>query len=139
MDGIDSKDSSSAAMDTSEPHMQQQSFQHLGLFDMDISGDSMGAAAAATSTATATAGGGGNFPFPLTDQSSLFNFHTPSGLGFDSFYADVGSSTGGGLMGSGFDFPSAARQAEGMTVSNAGAGAGAGAGILAMDIALLNS
>ncbi|KAJ1817860.1 hypothetical protein LPJ75_001607 [Coemansia sp. RSA 2598] len=124
MTGIDNKDGGSAAMDTTESHAQQrQSYlQHLGLFDMDISGDTMGAANA---TAAATTDGG-NFPFPLADQSSIFNFHTPSGLGFDSLYADVGGS---------FDFPSTAR----LTEDTAASGAGAGAGSLAMDIALLNS
>ncbi|KAJ2224731.1 hypothetical protein IWW45_008024, partial [Coemansia sp. RSA 485] len=111
---------------------RQQSLQHLGLFDMDISGGPASASATAAANATAAAASaatGGNFPFPLTDQSSLFNFHTPSGLGFDSLYADMGS----GLVAGGFDLPSSALPAENTAAS------GAGAADLAMDIALLNS
>ncbi|KAJ2167381.1 hypothetical protein EV180_001524, partial [Coemansia sp. RSA 518] len=35
------------------------------------------------------ASGSGTFPFPLTDQASLFNFHTPAGLGIGSLAQDM--------------------------------------------------
>ncbi|KAJ2723449.1 hypothetical protein GGI07_002652 [Coemansia sp. Benny D115] len=65
---------------TQQQQQQQQepSLQQLGLFNMDL-GDDPSAAAA---------GAGGNFLFPLTDQTSLFNFHTPAGLGLDFLYTN---------------------------------------------------
>ncbi|KAJ1885104.1 hypothetical protein LPJ66_010288, partial [Kickxella alabastrina] len=73
---------------------------------------------------------GGDFPFPLTDQASLFNFHTPLGLGmgprFDSFYPNAAQ----GMNGCAFDLPAPTP----VSADNPSAGAFD----LPMDMALLN-
>ncbi|KAJ1849141.1 hypothetical protein LPJ70_000641 [Coemansia sp. RSA 2708] len=57
----------------------------------------------------------GNFPFPLTDQASLFNFHTPAGLGIGSF----GLGSGQDILGGGIGASAAGGTADDMAVNMA--------------------
>ncbi|KAJ2844928.1 hypothetical protein IWW36_004992, partial [Coemansia brasiliensis] len=71
-------------MDTGDSYSQQQS-ANSALAEFDMLNDP----------------NPGNFPFPLTDQASLFNFHTSSGLGIGSF----GMGTGQDMFVGGIDTP----------------------------------
>ncbi|KAJ2400831.1 hypothetical protein GGF41_007841, partial [Coemansia sp. RSA 2531] len=65
--------------------MDQQDISGLFLKDLDTTG-----------------GGEGTFPFPLGDQASLFNFHTPAGLGLGPLYLNIGNNDAGSNVGLGF-------------------------------------
>ncbi|KAJ2345722.1 hypothetical protein GGF43_005146, partial [Coemansia sp. RSA 2618] len=97
-------DNKNTANNTQQP--QQQSIGSM-LPDLDTIGDL----------------GSGTFPFPLTDQASLFNFHTPVGLGIGSFGHD--------LLGG--DIGTSAASAIGASAS------GGTADDMAVDMAFLNS
>ncbi|KAJ2733958.1 hypothetical protein IW152_002713 [Coemansia sp. BCRC 34962] len=66
-----------------QQQQQQQDISGLFLKDLNTGGN----------------GGDGTFPFPLGDQASLFNFHTPAGLGLGPLYLNNdGTSNGVGQL-----------------------------------------